>query len=180
MPSIRNILVPVDFSDCSYEVVERAAELARGLGARLGVLHVVDPPAGIALDTPIEIGRAGEPTQTVVEYLTNDAEQRLPRYLEQIGDLQGQTMVRIGPAADSIVEAADEVGADLIVMGTHGRTGLAHMLLGSVAEQVLRLTRRPVITIRSEHKARCKARSCNWCNSGITDAERRVRAEADG
>jgi nucleotide-binding universal stress UspA family protein len=180
MPSIRSILVPVDFSDCSAEVVEHAAELARGLGAQLRVLHVVDPPGGIALDTPLEIGQDGRDTQTVIEYLADDAEQRLPRYLEQLDNVSVQSMVRIGPPADTIVDAADEIGADLIVMGTHGRTGLAHMLLGSVAEQVLRRTRRPVVTIRSEHGVRCKAKSCNWCNSGVTEAERRVRAEADG
>ena len=179
MRAIQTILVPVDFSDCSSEVVERASELARGLGAKLRLLYVVEPPDGIALDTPLKTGQNGDHNKTVIEYLTGDAEARFPPYFEQTHDIATETMVRIGPAGDTILDSADEIHADLIVMGTHGRTGLAHLLLGSVAEQVLRGATCPVFTVRSEHKARCKAKSCNWCNSGITDAERQVRAEVD-
>ncbi len=180
MRLIQNILVPVDFSDCASEVVERATELAQGLGARLRLLHVIEPPDGIALDTPLKTTRGAGHTETVIEYLTGDAETRLPRYVQQTKGVETETLVRIGPASETIVDAADEVDADLIIMGTHGRSGLAHLLLGSIAEQVMREAPCPVLSIRSEHKARCKAKSCNWCNSGITDAKRQVRAEIDG
>jgi nucleotide-binding universal stress UspA family protein len=140
----KTILVPTDFSPCSQQAAEEALALVRGFGGCIVFLHVLDIrylyPAGYGAET------------VVLPALTpQDLEPDWQEFLHDLplgSDLLWEKQTREGRAAQIISETADEIGADLVVIGTHGRSGLAHMLLGSVAEQVLRSTSRSVLTVR--------------------------------
>ena len=125
------ILVASDFSATSEAAIDCARELALRLGASLHLLHVVDDPAGAA--------RRGDAEQGLAARLTPE-DRRV---------LRATTDVLVGPVAPTIVEMASSRDADLIVMGTHGRSGLAHALIGSVAERVVRTADCPVLTVRA-------------------------------
>ena len=146
MVSIRRILVPTDFSDCAALAVRYAAELADKFGAELVLLHVVPDsvlalpdavmptPAPMAdLDALTEAGRTG--LAHLISALKLEAHK--PR-----------TDVRLGSPGQEIVAAARDLRADLVCIATHGRGGLARVLLGSVAEEVVRHAPCPVLTVR--------------------------------
>jgi nucleotide-binding universal stress UspA family protein len=121
---VRTLVFPTDFSACSYHAGRTAAAIARHFGARLHVLHV-DPP----------VTAPAEPTQ-------------LAAAVADLGDGFGVVTATVdGIPARQICAYASRVGADLIVMGTHGRTGISRTLLGSVAEAVVRRAACPVMTI---------------------------------
>ena len=142
---ISHILVPVDFSAHSILSLEYAVALARRFHASLELLHVVDDPATAAWAAE---GAVLDVTG-IRAALVDDAERQLAEYRTREGlDVPAITTVRIGSPASAIVEHAQAVGTDLIVMGTHGRNGLAHLFLGSVAERVLRHASCPVFTVR--------------------------------
>lgn len=143
---IKRILVPVDFSRDSQNALRSAADLAATFGAEIVTLHVVEPvhvaepymgiapQAGIFLDEEVRNAKA------VLAGIGTDLKKKGQRV---------RTMVAAGPPAPLIVDTAKDIGADLIVMGTHGRTGLAHIFIGSVAEKVVRTAQCPVLTVRS-------------------------------
>jgi nucleotide-binding universal stress UspA family protein len=140
MLPIRTILHPTDFSRPSEYAFQMACALARDYGARLIVAHVKAPPA-------VAYGELGpmipEPEQTVDE---------LTRRLVEMKPAPGVTAeycVREGDPASEIVKLAQETTADLIVLGTHGRTGLGRLLMGSVAEAILRRAACPVLTLKT-------------------------------
>jgi nucleotide-binding universal stress UspA family protein len=140
----KTLLVPTDFSPCAKRAAEEALALARGFGGRIVFLHVLD----IRYSHPAVSG-----TEPVLfpPLTAEDVEPDWQEFLYDLplgGGLRWEKQTREGPAAQTIAEAADETGADLVVIGTHGRSGLAHMLLGSVAEQVLRSTACSVLTVR--------------------------------
>lgn len=142
------ILVPTDFSGHADQALQYAEGLAAQFGASLHLLHVVDMPA-VPTMLSSEIYAADLPglqTQAVT-----DAEHRMGVYRAafKTRGLGITTDVRIGHVAKVITECARERDADLIVMSTHGRTGLAHLTMGSVAERVVRLAPCPVLTIRA-------------------------------
>jgi nucleotide-binding universal stress UspA family protein len=132
---IGRILVPTDFSLCSLTAVEHAEELALRFAAELILLHAE------------EILVAG-PEVTGLTH--GAAERELERAGEQLRShhVKTRVLLRPGLAVDEILEAAERERASLIVMGTHGRKGLKHMLLGSVAERVVRSAPCPVLTVR--------------------------------
>lgn len=146
---ITRILAPTDFSDASDAALAYARALARQVSASVHLLHVFDDPFasgafvadGIGL-MPVELR----------ESLFADARGRLADRLAAHAQLTpgSSSALVVGPAARRIVEYADENEMDLIVMGTHGRGGLAHALLGSVAERVVRTAHCPVLTTRSQ------------------------------
>jgi nucleotide-binding universal stress UspA family protein len=142
------ILVPVDFSACSLAAMEHALALAERFGSTIELLHVWSLPSGLGPDEAVPLaGRSGE---TVSEYAESQASEFLQSMLfdlEERGARVRGTLER-GEPVQAILQAAREGGHDLIVMGTHGRTGLAHLLRGSVAEQVVRRAPCPVLTIR--------------------------------
>jgi nucleotide-binding universal stress UspA family protein len=142
MLSIRTILHPTDFSERSEHAFHLACSLARDHGARVVLLHVVSIPVaayeGVVLPPPIEEA-------------TEDAKRRLSQ-MEPAG-IPVEHRVAEGDAAEMILRVAEEVHADLIVMGTHGRTGLSRLLMGSVAEQVVRRAPCPVLTTKSPFPA---------------------------
>jgi len=145
--AITRILVPTDFSATADAALEYARVLAARLGASLHVLHVID-------DQYLGGSFAGElyvpEAPNLREALKQEAEQLLaqritPRDRELI---PATTAVVVGRSFKTIVDEALSTNADLIVMGTHGRTGIQHLLLGSVAERIVRTAPCPVLTVR--------------------------------
>jgi nucleotide-binding universal stress UspA family protein len=144
MLPIRTILCPTDFSPRSEYAFQLACALARDYGARLLVMHVIEPgivgyPLGPVTPTP--------PPADYKERLW-EAFRRLQASDPKIRELRLDTKMVEGDAKDKICSLARETGCDLIVMGTHGRSGVGRMLLGSVAEQVLRNAPCPVLTVK--------------------------------
>jgi nucleotide-binding universal stress UspA family protein len=142
MSSIQTVLHATDFSPCSDFALQVAGALARDYGARLVILHVGSVPLqhlGGAQSVPpseAELGRddlENQLRQRLVPNLTKGPEYRL-EYAES--------------ASDEILRIADEIRCDLIVLGTHGRTGVSRLLMGSVAEQIVRRAKCPVLTVR--------------------------------
>jgi nucleotide-binding universal stress UspA family protein len=140
MAPIHTILHPTDFSAQSGYALRLACSLARDYGAHLIVLHVADEPP-IASAEGIMIPPPGD-------YL---AEARADLQQHELPDAQVHAERRLerGEPVTEILRVADEVRADLIVMGTHGRTGLERLLMGSVAEQVVRQASCPVLTLKT-------------------------------
>jgi nucleotide-binding universal stress UspA family protein len=120
--------------------------LAEPLGARLIVLHVVEVILHYAAAVDI-----------LLEEQLRTTRQRLSRLLEELHAAEAHAIVQIGVPYQAIVETADRLGAELIVMGTHGRSGVSRFLAGSVAERVVRMARCPVLTV-SGRKPRSRAR----------------------
>lgn len=146
----KTILVPHDFSACADHAAELARTLAGVHGARLVLLHVAEMPSMLGPMASVVPDDGGNPIS-----MRDYAMQSSTAMLEEIaGRLRAAGaavtyVAAIGHAATEIVEAAGRERADLIVMGTHGRTGLAHVVLGSVTEKVVRHSTVPVLTIRT-------------------------------
>jgi nucleotide-binding universal stress UspA family protein len=138
---IKNILVPVDHSACSEQALDYAVELAGNLDAKLHLLSVVGIPTYGVPDLGVGI------TAPMIENLIADNQRGLDQ-LAKNRPAVTQTLVRAGDARDVILQTVEELGADLIVMGTHGRRGISRALLGSVAEMVVRTSPVPVLTVR--------------------------------
>jgi nucleotide-binding universal stress UspA family protein len=143
------ILVPTDLSEGAEEALDYACELARKLDAKIYLLNVIGIPA---MGVP-ELGLAL--TSTVIDSLIHDNQAAIDRLAEEQPrrGLIAETMLRTGDARDVINQTAKEVGADLIVMGTHGRRGVSRALLGSVTETVVRTAPCPVLTVRAHTSA---------------------------
>jgi nucleotide-binding universal stress UspA family protein len=140
----RSILAPTDLSEGSEPALQVAAALAGCWGARLTILHVVEPVAQADV-WPLD--------STKVELFLAEPEELEPEWQiaiqkVQLSSVNFERRTLKGSAAIEITRTADEIGADLIVMGTHGRSGLVHALLGSVAEQVAREAGCSVLTVR--------------------------------
>jgi len=136
----RKILCAVDLGPNSHSTIEMARQIAQGEGASVIFLHVV----------PMPVEAMGQPL--MVEPLTGaeaDGRRQLERLAIDSNTPNYEIAVVTGDPATSILEAAKEHAADLIVMATHGRTGLSHFFLGSVAERVVRDSSIPVMTVRA-------------------------------
>jgi len=150
--STKRILVPTDFSPTSDAALEFALPLAERLGASLHLLHVLDDPF-VADGLSSEAYMTEAPTLRTA--MLQDAQERLAHRASPTtpGVARIETEVLFGHGAKTIAEYAAAREVDLIVMGTHGRTGVAHFLLGSVAERLVRTAPCPVLTVR-QPKAR--------------------------
>jgi universal stress protein A len=139
---IRNILVPVDFSDNSSELIKYAGGLARQFDARLTLLHVIEP-------APFISDLRNVPNALSDEEVEARARHELDLLLEEPVPSPAGTsqLVRQGKAHDQIVKAAKQLKMDLILISTHGYTGLKHTLLGSTAERVVRHAACPVLVL---------------------------------
>lgn len=146
MTRLRTILCPIDLGPCADKALALAAEFAEKFAGELVVLYVV-PEATLILpdglvpvppDVPDESELLATSQAAVAKHLTAPEVEKAKPRIE----------VRIGSAETEIVEAAKALSADLIVIGTHGRTGLAHFFLGSVAEKIVRTAPCPVLTVR--------------------------------
>ena len=165
--SFKVILVPTDFSTASAPAMEYARMLAERFGAALHLLHVVEDPYAAAAWPG-----AYASMPDLRERLTAEAEQRFEGITASLSDLETATEVVVGLPAKTIVDVAATRGADLIVMGTHGRSGVAHLLLGSVAERVVRMAICPVLTVRER-----AARAGEEAVDAPSDAEHPRRLE---
>jgi nucleotide-binding universal stress UspA family protein len=140
----QRFLVPVDFSENANQAVECAITLASKLEARVTLLHVIQP-------LPLGSGDMGMTVPyTYIQELEADITSRMQAYLERVtaAGLEGEIAVVHGVPFQEILETAKAQQVDLIIMGTQGRTGLQHMLMGSVAEKVVRLAPCPVLVVR--------------------------------
>jgi nucleotide-binding universal stress UspA family protein len=142
----RRILVPIDFSPLSRLALEHAKALVTKFGGVLDVLHVVEDRVVTEL-WPTDVHA---PSPQIEEALLRNAEEGLAACLtKEERDRYGAALtLLVGPPAMTIVEYAASSRADLIVMGTNGRSGLSHLLLGSVAERVVRTASCPVLVVR--------------------------------
>jgi nucleotide-binding universal stress UspA family protein len=140
--SFKTILIATDFSDASTLALEYARVLAHRFGAGLRVLHVVETPIPLGSELYVP------DVMSVTERAVDTAQQQLATTMAHVtgDDVIGQVLV--GNAARKIIEYAADHDVDLIVMGTHGRGAIAHLLMGSVAERVVRTAPCPVLTIR--------------------------------
>jgi nucleotide-binding universal stress UspA family protein len=151
MIDLRRILVPTDFSKYSQAALTYATSFAEKFGAELHLLHVVQD---LALFIPDAI-TVTPPITPPVEQLTAAVRGALDRVIQenQLQRLSVHPQVREGTPFHEIIRFARDQNIDLIVMGTHGHSGLAHVLLGSVTEKVVRKAPCPVLTVRHpEHE----------------------------
>ena len=147
-PTIKHILVPTDFSMPSEEAVDYAAAVAARFDAAVHLIHVLHDPVAVQGAWEFYVPE----TPQVRERRHQDAKEHLWRIASPHvnAGVRITTEVRFGLPTDEIVAAAIAYGSDLIVMGTHGRTGLPHLLLGSIAERVIRLAPCPVLAVRQQ------------------------------
>jgi nucleotide-binding universal stress UspA family protein len=141
----RHILAPTDFSEYSKKAVASALELARKFGAKLSILHVIELPP-----YPIEGYVPPSLSATFLDDLERQATQDLAELVPEAeaDNVEVARMVAVGTPYRKIIEAAEAEDVDLIVMATAGRTGLSHLVMGSIAERVVRTASCPVLTLR--------------------------------
>ena len=146
---LETILVCTDFSELATDALRTAATLAKSTGARLVAVHVFDPP----LIFEHEDHAVEDPRGTETEFIAEDvARQKLVDDVAAVAgdDLETATRLETGRVAESLEAAARDEKADLIVMGTHGRRGLARLVLGSVAIELLHVSKIPVLALHPE------------------------------
>jgi nucleotide-binding universal stress UspA family protein len=153
-PQFRTILVATDFSETSEHALKYARSLAVSFGGRLHLLHVVPDPV---MASAWSEAYAYDLT-ALGERLRVDAERQLAEKAETIRDVAVTTEAMVGNPASLIALTAEVRHADLIVMGTHGRSGFTHLFMGSVAERVVRSAHCPVLTVREPVAARDRRR----------------------
>lgn len=155
MPSfkLKQILVPVDFSQCTEKALLYAVPFARQFGAALTLLHVVEPPYLPASEMGV-----------VVEVESREDAQK---ELEKLGTrlaatVPCQTVIRKGSAQIETIDAAKALGSDLIILGTHGRTGVERLLMGSTVEKVVRRAGCPILIVRPHEHDFITDRPTDW------------------
>lgn len=145
---LNKVLCTTDFSALSSEGIEYALNLAKDCGAAVRLVHVYALPAYFAVPDGAYIPSAEHAADR-----SNEVQRLLDATVAQYGDrdvpLDG--VLKLGVSYEEVVKEADSWGADLIVMASHGHTGLAHAILGSVTERVLRLSRCPVLVVRRDN-----------------------------
>ncbi len=141
--AFRKILVPIDFSSYSDQALNYAATISKKFNAQVILMHVIESLPYSVTDSLVLIDHR-RALETTAKSLLDNWSERLSEKKVAV-----TTFIASGAAYHEIVKKAQREKVDLIVMGTHGRTGLEHLLLGSVAEKVLRLCSCPVLTVRS-------------------------------
>jgi universal stress protein A len=140
---MQTIIFPSDFSHCGNSALALATVLARDTGAKLVIVHVEEPPLAYA---------GGDMYYGVAEPATDDLKRMLGEIKPTDPNVPFEHRMLMGEPAIAIVDLATEISADLIVLGTHGRTGLSRLLMGSVAESVVRQASCPVLTYKEPQK----------------------------
>ena|SRR5436190_1292730 len=144
MLPINTILCPLDFSEPSYKALQVAIEMATHFNAEVVLVNVVPAFPGI----PADPGYAFAGTEEYEKAAKEGAEKELATAAQRLpAELKSRTAIGLGEAADEIVRLAKSETADLIVVATHGLTGWRHLVFGSVAEKVIRLSEGPVLVI---------------------------------
>lgn len=148
MIKLSRIVCPTDFSPTSSRATEYAATMAESFGAELVLLHVIPK-----MDYPLRSFGMASSLQHIQEELDTRAleslEERVKVLKASLPNVTIRVLVRHGDAHEVTLDCAKEEAADMIVMGTHGHTGITHALLGSTAEKVVRLATMPVLTVRT-------------------------------
>lgn len=149
--NIRSILLPTDFSECATGALPAAASLARTFGARLVCVHVVEPIVPTVGWTPVA---EPLPSADVSGQMEESARRELPKLAQhaECAGLDVEDVIVHGDAASEIVRLAKEREVDLIVISSHGRTGLGRILFGSTAESVTRHAHCPVLVVKPQHR----------------------------
>jgi nucleotide-binding universal stress UspA family protein len=152
MLPLKKILCPTDFSNPSFEAMNVATELALHFSSDLIVIHVVTPIPVIATEYTSSAAFNVQEYQQLMEAssmktLEEQIEKSIPK------GVSVQSMLSLGDPANQIVHTAEDEQVDLIVIATRGQTGLKRLVFGSVAEKVVRLATRPVLSIRESHTA---------------------------
>jgi nucleotide-binding universal stress UspA family protein len=146
----KTILVPIDFSESSDAALDWATVLARDTGATLLLIHVET--------VPLTTG-GGEYIYAIPEPPTQELQERLAKVAPKDPQVSVVRRLLAGDPADAIIRAAESENVDLIVMGTHGRRGITRLLMGSVAEAVVRRAPCPVLTVKQPVRAAAGAAS---------------------
>ncbi len=146
MNTIRNILVATDFSSPSEEAVKSAAEMAEQFDANLHIVHVLQPPNYMLPEAYLAYSpqHFGETLRGLTRLLETTKERAA-----SAGARKVTSELLQGVIASEIVTCASKMQCDLVVVGTHGRTGIGHALMGSVAEKIVRMAGCPVLTVRA-------------------------------
>jgi nucleotide-binding universal stress UspA family protein len=149
---LTRILVPIDFSPSSRAALTEALSLSNRLGGSIDVLYVWEPRSFV-VEQVFEHVSSGD-TEAIAEFAQTRAGREMDRLLSEMRHLGVSVRGRLGSgdAANAILRMAEHESYDLIVMGTHGRTGLSHLVMGSVAEKVVARAPCPVLTIRQNAK----------------------------
>jgi nucleotide-binding universal stress UspA family protein len=144
-----NILVPTDLSERAERALDYACDLAASLGATVHLVHVIAVPATAVPELGVALA------STMIDSLVADDQRALDTLAATRSGRcrMGNRVLATGDARDAICETAKQLGADLIVMGTHGRRGIVRALLGSVAESIVRSAPCPVLTVCSPDHA---------------------------
>ncbi len=139
----KKILCPVDFSTGSEQALAKAEELAKAMQAEVELFHAYQLPVMALPDAPVTV------SPTFITNLTNSAQGALDLLRDSVRGrgVAVTTVLRQGQPAEAIVERAQEIHAELIVIGTHGRSGFRRFLLGSTAERVVRTATVPVLSV---------------------------------
>jgi len=140
MAPLHTILHPTDFSERSEAALHLACALARDYGARLVVLHVATQP-------PLIYGEGMLPLDA--DEFLGYAKEQLDNLHLPLDDIRAERRLEAGDAANEVMRVAKQIRADLIVIGTHGRTGVSRLLMGSTAEQIVRRASCPVLTLKT-------------------------------
>jgi nucleotide-binding universal stress UspA family protein len=148
MLPVTHILCPIDFSESSYKALQTAEELAVHFNAALTVLHVVQDipvlpalPTNPSIDVPEYQEKLEEAARIALDMTIKDKVSSV---------VEAQAMIRSGRPADIIIDVADELKPGFLVISTHGESGVAHFVFGSVAEKVIRHASCPVLTVQAD------------------------------
>ncbi len=150
MIKLTNVLVPTDFSEASDAALKYGKALAGAFGARLHIIHVIEEPYG----QPWAVEAYGFSLAALQDEWVKDAQSRLAASVtdEEGKTVQAVTSTVLGHPVMEILRYATDNDVDLIVMGTHGRGPLGHVVLGSVAERIVRKAPCPVLTVRAKER----------------------------
>ena len=145
----KTILVPHDFSGCANHAAARARDVAKLHGAKLVLLHVAELPAMMGPTTAVVPDEGGAPI-SVRDYALRSSNAHLEDLANRlrVDGVEVSYLSKLGNVSSEIEDAVEREKIDLIVMGTHGRSGLAHIVLGSITEKVVRYSKVPVLTVR--------------------------------
>lgn len=140
MAIYKHLLVPTDFEICSRHALERAMAMAAAFSAELTLLHVWEPPV-----YPYVVPSAPDYVTAIEEAVKHKLDEELRYARERFPSARAE--LKMGVVWKEIISTSEALGVDLIVMGTHGRRGLEHALLGSVSEKVIRTSKVSVLTV---------------------------------
>jgi nucleotide-binding universal stress UspA family protein len=143
--NVRTVLVPVDFSENAEAAVQYAGELARAFGAKVHLLHVVEPASFVNDLRNVPFTLSDKQLEATA---TTDLDALATRFIDP--EVKTSWAVKRGKGYQEIVKAAKQLRADMIVISTHGYTGLKHTIMGSTSERVVRHAPCPVLVLRAE------------------------------